>query len=160
MLSTVLSIWDPSGNKASISMLLELPSQVSVCHVPFVAYTYGLCQHVYGLQYWRVYACGKVLSSHPPQLRRSDDEKSQCLAQEEIKRNIFSHETLCIWWLLAFWYFVFSEGMLWVLCCFIFFEWQCFCQNSVLHLTQLMIQHLGHIEFVNWKLSVHLFKFT
>lgn len=47
MLGTVLSIWDPSGNKTRISMLLELTSQVSVWHMHFVAFTYGLCQHVF-----------------------------------------------------------------------------------------------------------------
>lgn len=47
MLGTVLGIWDPSGNKTRISVLLELTSQVSVGHTPFVAYTHGLCQHVF-----------------------------------------------------------------------------------------------------------------
>lgn len=77
-------------------------------------------------------------SSHPPKLARSDDEKSQFLAQEKTKLRIYFQmrhcvyggylrsDTLCV---QKAW-----SGSMW---CLTFFVWNCFCRKSVLHLSQL-----------------------
>lgn len=51
--------------------------------------------------------------------------------------NILSSEGLYIWWLLAFWYFLYSEGILWVhvmsylLCMTLFLQKRCFASQKL-----------------------------
>ena len=75
------------------------------------------------------------------------------------KQNIFSDETLCVWRLLAFWYFVCSEGMSWVhvllylLLMTMFLSKQCFASHTT-HDPTFGTYRVCKLEIV------HLFKFT